>query len=288
MNSMTGYGRGESPGDKPFCVVECTSVNRKNLEVSCQLPRELTSCEIPIRDAVAKRVSRGRVNVSVVLAGPIAEVQPQIDFVLARQVGRELARLKAELALSGTLDVATLLQVPGIIRATRPPQDDLLPVVLNGLNIALDGMCLMREKEGAALAADVKARIATLRETVSQVSGLAPALAVRYRTALMTRIEAAKLEVSVDDSRIAAEVALFAERSDVSEEITRLLSHLDQFSEKLEVVEPSGRALEFLVQEIGRELNTLGAKAGDAQLSRIVVDARVELDKIREQIINLE
>ncbi|MFY8216090.1 MAG: YicC/YloC family endoribonuclease [Chthoniobacterales bacterium] len=288
MKSMTGYGRGESPADNPFCIVECTSVNRKTLEVSCQLPRELTACEIPIRDVVGKRVSRGRVNVAVTLSGPVADAQPQLDFVLARQVARDLARMKAEMALSGSLDVATLLKVPGIIRSVRPPQDDLLPVVINALNAALDGLCAMREKEGASLAQDLRTRIAGLKKTVCDVAALAPQITAHYRVALAARLDAAKLEVPIDESRIAAEVVLFAERSDVTEEVTRLTSHLDQFSEKLAAAEPSGRALEFLCQEMSRELNTLGAKAGDPNLSRIVVDARVELDKIREQILNLE
>lgn len=288
MNSMTGYGRGESPSEKPFCIIECNSVNRKTLEVSCQMPREFMAYEIPIRDAVAKRVSRGRVNVSVVLTGPIGDVQPQIDFVLARQVARDLARMKAEMALSGSLDVATLLQIPGIIRSSRPPQDDLLPVVLNALNVALDGLCVMRAREGTALTEDLKTRIHALRETVSGIAVIAPEITAQYRAALTSRLEAAKLEMPVDEARMAAEVALFAERSDVTEEVTRLFSHLDQFMEKLSSAEPAGRALEFIGQEIGRELNTLGAKAGNPTLSRIVVDARVELDKIREQISNLE
>lgn len=285
---MTGYGRGESPSENPFCIVECTSVNRKTFEVSCQLPRELSACEIPIRDVIAKRVSRGRVNVSVVLTGPVADAQPQIDFVLARQVARELARMKAELALSGSLDVATLLQVPGIVRSVRPLQDNLMPVVLHALNAALDGMCVMRENEGASLAADLRARIAGLKKIVQDVAAMAPQIIAHYRTALSARLDAAKLEVPIDATRIAAEVALFAERSDITEEVTRLNSHLDQFSGKLSSSEPTGRALEFLCQEISRELNTLGAKAGDPALSRIVVDARVELDKIREQTLNLE
>lgn len=288
MNSMTGYGRGESPSENPFCIVECTSVNRKTLEVSCQLPRELTACEIPIRDVVAKRVSRGRINVSVNLTGPIADAQPQIDFVLARQVARDLARMKAEMALSGSLDVATLLRVPGIIRSVRPLQDDLLPVVINALNTALENLCVMRATEGKALAADIKTRTEVLRSMVAEIESRAPQLTAHYRTALLARLDAAKLDVPIDQGRIAAEVALFAERSDISEEVTRLMSHLDQFAEKLAAGEPTGRALEFISQEIGRELNTLGAKAGDAALSRIVVDARVELDKIREQILNLE
>lgn len=264
------------------------SVNRKNLEVACQLPRELSACEIPIRDAVAKRIARGRVSVTVSLTGTTGEGTSVIDFQFARQVGRELARLKAELALSGTLDVATVLQVPGVIRAGKSPQENLLPVVLNALNAALDGLCAMRAKEGGALKADVLGRVDALQKLIADIAEHAPRLTAVYRDALKARIDAANLEAPVDEARLASEVALFAERSDVQEEVTRLRSHLDQFREKLALSEPSGRALEFIVQEIGRELNTLGAKAGDAALSRIVVDARVELDRIREQISNLE
>lgn len=288
MNSMTGYGRGEAPADNPTCVVECTSVNRKTLEVSCQLPREFLSYEIPIREAVAKKVSRGRVNVSLQLSGIASEVAPQVDLALARQVARDLMRMKSELALSGSLDVSTMLQVPGIIRTGRPASVDLLPMVQEALAKALEALCAMRATEGHVLSADLKQRFDHLRRTVESVKALAPGIVVTYRDALSNRLKSANLETVIDPSRLAVEIALFAERSDVTEEITRLLSHLDQCAEKLASSEPCGRALEFLTQEIGRELNTLGAKAGDAALSRIVVDARVDLDKIREQISNLE
>jgi uncharacterized protein (TIGR00255 family) len=228
------------------------------------------------------------VNVSVQFSGAASEIAPQVDFILARQVARDLMRMKSELALSGSLDVSTVLQVPGIIRSGKPATVDFLPMVQDALSKALDALCSMRAREGVALGNDLKERFNHLRNTVESVKSLAPGIVETYRQALSNRLKAANLETSIEPSRLAAEIALFAERSDVTEEITRLLSHLDQCAEKLASREPCGRALEFLTQEIGRELNTLGAKAGNAELSRIVVDARVDLDKIREQISNLE
>ncbi|MGC1481752.1 MAG: YicC/YloC family endoribonuclease [Chthoniobacterales bacterium] len=287
MKSMTGYGRGES-ATAPHLTVECASVNRKSLEVSCQMPRDLSALEPKIRDLVQSRFARGRVNVVVLIPAIASGPATSVDLDFARDLVAQLRSAAAELELSSEPDINRLLSVPGFLRSADTPTDDVWPALHEALNGALDGLAEMRTSEGTALLADLTARLATVEQLHAQLSEQAPRVVVDYRDLLKKRLENADLTVPIDETRLASEIAIFAERSDVSEELTRLGSHFDQFREKLASEEPGGRALEFLTQEIFRELNTLGAKAGDSTLSRLVVDAKVELDKMREQILNVE
>ncbi len=285
---MTGYGRGEAVEAGVRCVVECASVNRKGLEVACQLPRELAALELTLREQVARRIARGRVNVGITLTSTEAAPTAEIDRALARDLLREIRALQGELMLSGDIDINTLLTVPGVIRTAQQTAADQAPVITRALDTALAALAAMRASEGANLGRDLAARLATLRSHRAHMARLAPDIVTRYRAELHARITHAGIHLAADDTRLATEIALFAERCDVSEELTRLDSHFAQFEEKLAAAEPVGRALEFLTQEIYRELNTLGSKAGDSALTRLVVDSKVELDKIREQVLNVE
>ncbi len=291
MISMTGYGRGESTAT-PRCVVECSSVNRKGLEVACQMPRDLSAIEVKIRDVVQRHVARGRIAVVVSFpASATASSTPAttIDVTLARDLVAQLRSLQTELHLPGDPDINALLTVPGILSAPEAATNtDVWPALSEALEAALSALVTMRTTEGTALATDLTTRLGALTDLLAEMTTHAPRVVTTYRELLTKRLDEAALAIPVDEHRLAAEIALFAERSDVSEELTRLASHFEQFREKLTGTEPSGRALEFLTQEIGREFNTLGAKAGDSALSRLVVDAKVELDKMREQILNVE
>lgn len=286
MNSMTGYGRGESTA--PRLVVECASVNRKGLEVSCQMPRELAAIEPKVRELVTARVARGRVNVVVNVPSSTTGPATTVDLDFARDLVRQLREATAELGLTSEPDINRLISIPGFLRTTDAGSTDIWPALQEALTSALDALVAMRAREGAALVNDLTNRLATLVDLHAQLTTQAPRVVSDYRGLLQKRLDEAALAIPVDENRLATEIALFAERSDVSEELTRLASHFDQFREKLTGTEPAGRALEFLTQEIFRELNTLGAKAGDSALSRLVVDAKVELDKMREQILNVE
>ncbi len=288
MKSMTGYGSGEVSASGARCVVECASVNRKGLEVACQLPREFAALEIPIRDAVARLIARGRVNVNVAIAVTDADATIEIDRALARGLLREIRALQRDLSIAGEVDVNALLALPGVIRTPQKNSADYEPLVLRALKPAIEALVAMRAKEGRSLQRDLTRRLAFLRKARARMARHAPEIVKRYRDELRARIARSGVELAIDDSRLATEVALFAERCDVSEELTRLESHFVQLEEKLNAAEPVGRALEFLTQEIYRELNTLGSKAGDSALTRIVVESKVELDKIREQILNVE
>jgi len=288
MNSMTGYGRGEASASGTSCVIECASVNRKGLEVACQMPRELASLEAAIREKVAKFVSRGRVNVSITFNSSAEAARVEIDHTLARNLLREIRALRDELSMSGDIDINTLLSLPGVIRTSQQTAGDLEPLILRALDIALRALATMRAKEGRNLHRDLTKRLGTLRKGRVRASKLASEIVSRYRAELHARLDRSGVHLPIDDTRLATEIALFAERCDVSEELTRLDSHFIQFAEQLDSTEPSGRALEFLTQEIFRELNTLGSKAGDSALTRLVVESKVELDKIREQVLNVE
>ena len=293
MKSMTGHGWAEHASDGHKVSVEISSVNRKQSEVTVVLPRELEVLEAQTRDEVNRRVARGRVSVRVtrhVMDGGESQ-RVALDVPLARQYAREFKKLARELHLSEELTLDTLLRAPGVMQASQEVEDAeaFWPAVSAALTQALDTLVGMREREGKHLAKDLNARIRTMRQAVARVKKLAPQVQVRYRQTLLDRIRAAGLEApQVDADRIQKEVIYFADRSDVSEELTRLEAHFAQYDTVAKSGEPVGRTLDFLAQEMNREINTLGAKANDSQISADVVMLKTELEKFREQVQNVE
>jgi uncharacterized protein (TIGR00255 family) len=288
---MTGYGRGESERGGAKVSVEVNSVNRKQSDIVINLPRELAALEPRIRQAVNERVSRGRTNVVVAFQiTPDASRNLALDRALARSYHDAMRSLQAELAVAGEITIGMILQSPGVLRYAEEgiQPNDVWPTVEEALSSALGELIKMREREGKHLAKDLIHRLKLVRQALKEVRKLHPGVAAKYRTVLRERINKAGLELEPNDERLIKELAFFADRSDVSEELTRLESHLAQFAHHLHKNEPVGRTLEFITQEISRELNTLGAKAGDAEISRRVVACKAEVEKIREQIQNLE
>ncbi len=213
-----------------------------------------------------------------------------LDTALARSYHGAMLALQKELDAPGEITISTILQAPGVMRFSDSSLDpeQAWPSIAQALQLALADLIKMRDREGKHLARDLAQRLKTIRAEIKQVRALFPEVVKKYRTALHERIRKAHLDLAPDDERLLKEVALFADRSDVSEELTRLGSHLAQFTDQLRKDEPVGRTLEFITQEIARELNTLGAKANDAEISKHVVACKAELEKIREQIQNLE
>ena len=292
MKSMTGYGRGECARNGMKFTVELNSVNRKQNDISINLPRELIELEPRIRDEINTRVSRGRLNVVVAFhLGPSKTAQHvEIDRGLAKAYVRAAHQLGKEMKLVEGLTVDTLLKTPGVLKVSEAVIDaeEVWPSVETALQKALDALVKMREKEGRFLREDFLKRLKRCREMVGKIRDLAPEVVKRYQQQLHERIKSAGIELPVDDERLIKEVVFFADRSDISEELTRLESHLQQFEENLEMKEPVGRTLDFLAQEMGREINTIGSKANDATISRLVVESKAELEKIREQVQNIE
>jgi uncharacterized protein (TIGR00255 family) len=288
---MTGYGKGEAALEGFRVCVEIHTINRKQLDVSLNLPRSLQILEPKIRETLHARISRGRLNLSLTLTQTAQCASGScIDFELARVYAREILRLKAELHLSGELSLDTLLRVPGILSNASgevEPGVAWAPVQ-NALNAALDALVAMREQEGRNLAADLTSRLTKLRGIVQEISERSPILTENYRHQLFTRLKAIDKELLPGDERLLKEIAIFADKSDVTEELIRLESHFGQLDKLITQPEPAGRSLDFLVQEIAREFNTLSVKSNDALISQSVVTAKTEIERIREQVQNIE
>jgi uncharacterized protein (TIGR00255 family) len=288
---MTGYGRGEVDHAGAKFSVELNSVNRKQSDIVVNLPRDLTELEPRIRQTINQNISRGRTNVLVCLHhGANGARNLALDTDLARSYHDAMRALQKELGAPGEITIGTILQAPGVMRAPEETfkAEDAWPAVERALDSALAELIKMREREGKHLAKDLIHRLKAMRKTLKEIRALHPEVVKKYRAALLDRIEKADLPIASDDERIVKEATFFADRSDISEELTRLDSHLAQFAHHLRKNEPVGRTLEFITQEIFREVNTLGAKANDAEISQHVVACKAELEKIREQIQNLE
>lgn len=292
MKSMTGYGRGESAQKGLKITVEVSSVNRKQTEIALNLPRDLEVLEAQIRDAINRRVARGRLTVRLsVHAAEEAAGRMRLNTALAKAYAKELRALAKSLRLPDDITLDTLARAPGVLEPDEQIQEaeELWPGTARALETALDTMLKMREREGAWLAKDLKTRVARMKAGVARIQRRAPQVAEHYRGQLLTRIKSAGLEAPVlEDERLLKEVFYFADRSDISEELTRLQSHFAQFDDCVKSKEPVGRTLDFLAQEINREINTLGAKANDSEISREVVTLKAELEKFREQVQNVE
>ncbi len=293
MKSMTGHGRGDCSQDGFKITVELSSVNRKQSEISVNLPRELELLEAQIRDSINRHIARGRMTVRVVFhagAGNLSARQ-HLNVPLAKAYARELAKLAKELKLTGGVTLDQLVRAPGVFQTDEEiaESENFWPAVEKALNKALATLVKMREREGEHLAKDLAERVAIMRRAVKTVQANAPQVAERYRDALITRIKSAGLDTPVaDDDRLIKEVVYFADRSDITEELTRLQSHFQQFDDSLKSREPVGRTLDFLAQEMNREINTIGSKANDSVISREVVTLKTELEKFREQAMNVE
>jgi uncharacterized protein (TIGR00255 family) len=293
MKSMTGYGRGECAQHGFKITAEVSSVNRKQSEVTVNLPRELEVLEAQIRDEVNKVVSRGRLTVRVSMhsADTSAAAQVRVNLPLAKAYAREFQKLSRELKLAEPISVDQLVRCPGVLHPAGEidEAEDLWPAVEKALRTALASLVKMRDREGAHLTKDLLARMNTIKKSCGEVLKRAPEVQIRYREQLLQRIKNAGLEVpALEDERLIKEVVYFADRSDISEELTRLQSHFQQFNDCLKSSEPVGRTLDFLAQEMNREVNTIGAKANDALISKEVVVLKAELERFREQVQNVE
>jgi uncharacterized protein (TIGR00255 family) len=291
MKSMTGYGRGECAQRGFKVTIEVSSVNRKQMEISVNLPRDLEVLEAQIRDQINRRVARGRLTVRVAVHAAEGSSRMRINTSLARLYAKELRALAKSLHLAEAVTLDVLTRAPGVLQAAEAidEAEELWPATEKALDAALDVLLKMREREGAALARDLKSRVTTLRAGVRRVQARAPQAAERYRDQLLGRIKAAGIEApGLDDERLMKEILYFADRSDISEELTRLQSHFQQFDDCVKSTEPVGRTLDFLSQEINREINTIGSKANDGVISREVVLLKAELEKFREQVQNVE
>lgn len=291
MYSMTGYGRGEAFLDGSRIIVELQSINRKQSDIALSMPRSLQALEPKIREKLQTKIARGRLNASIQIETPPTQLgESAINEPLAAAYLAAINRLKDSLQLTGEVTLDLVLKAPGVLQTPTQNLDPeaCWPSLESALQKALEGLLAMRKTEGQNLAADLQSRLNFLIDRSSQIQTRAPEISKNYRAQLLERIRSADFTAPIEEERILREVILFADKSDISEELTRFNSHAIQFAQLLKKNEPVGRTLEFLTQEIARELNTLSTKSNDAQISHWVVQSKAELEKIREQLLNIE
>jgi uncharacterized protein (TIGR00255 family) len=293
IRSMTGFARAEASDAKAVVAVEARSVNHRHLEIAIRLPRALASFEMDARRLVQSRLERGRVDIAVQLssAATASLQQVRVDHGLARVWVGEARALGQELGLEDDVSLTWVLERPGVARLEEAEVADptlAWPTLAQAVNTALDGLVARRAAEGEVLVAELRALHAELDATVAHVAERVPPAMARRTERLRERIRALLADATLDEGRIATEVAVWAERTDITEELVRLRAHLEQFVLTLDKGGPVGRLFDFLIQELNREVNTVGAKADDLELSQAVIAAKGVLEKMREQVQNLE
>lgn len=289
--SMTGYGRAEARGPRLAVSVEARSLNHRFLEIALKLPRGLSAHETELRRRAQGRLARGRLDLGVTIrriAGSSSAVRT--DVALGAEYLRGAQFLGESLALRVDLGVADLFRLPGVVQVEDAPDDELevAPLLKEAAEQALDELVRMRQAEGGSLVADLGVHLDALDTWATALAALLPGVVRRIQERLRARVENLLVEVPADPARLAQEVAMLAARSDVAEEIARLASHVTQFRALLATGGSVGRQLDFLAQEMHREVNTIASKADDGELTARVLEARALVERIREQVQNVE
>lgn len=290
IRSMTGFGAGHGVAASEALDVEVRSVNHKFCEVKVRLPRELGALEPEAVKLVKERLARGGIDVSVRRAGQAGGLAPRVDVALAQAYARAYDELRVGLGLSGAATLADVAGAEGVIRLEERALDleAVRGALRDALATALDALVAMRAREGEALSRDLSGRVDAVEALVARAAALVPQTVEHHRARLADRVQELTRGIALDPARLAQEVALFADRTDVTEEVTRLGSHLAQARALLASGEPAGRKLDFLVQEMHREVNTIGSKSQSAEIAAIVVTAKAEVERMREQVQNVE
>ena len=291
MNSMTGYGSGAAASRALRVEVELGSVNRRQLDVRLSLPRTLAALEPRVHEIIHQRVARGSVSGSVRISDmSAAGRRVRLDIDAAREYVKALRKAAKDLDVPDDITARALITLPDIMRYDTPADDPetVWPLIERALKQAMRGLLAMRCEEGKALQEDLERRIGKLGTRRDRILALAPRVGQRYRARLKARLEDAGLSISGREPELMREVALLADRSDITEELTRLDSHLKQAATKIRQGGRVGRTLDFICQELLREINTIGSKSGDAAISGQVIHFKAELERVREQVQNVE
>ncbi|MFH1996397.1 MAG: YicC/YloC family endoribonuclease [Candidatus Omnitrophota bacterium] len=291
IRSMTGFGRGESRTGRGVITAEIKTVNHKFFEVSCKLPGNIADFEERVKQLVQRKVRRGKVNLSVSCDGVLAGAEEvSLNLPIAKSYYGELAKLKKALRLGGTVSVEDLILFPGVLnyQAKEADLSRQWPKIKQALDRALDKLVSDREKEGRALYRDLTGRANRIKTMLSVVSRRAASSLDDYRKKFADRVRKLTGSQEIDPNRLAMEVAIHAKNCDITEEIIRLKNHLGNFKKTIENNGGVGKKLDFIAQELHREINTIGAKASDFKISNNVINIKSEIEKIREQVKNIE
>lgn len=291
IKSMTGFGRGVSKEEGMEFVAEIKTVNSRYLDAFIKLPRQISYLEDKVRELVSKNVSRGKMDIYVTYENNGDEGNNvSLDEPLAKAYITAAEQLRDKFGLKDDITVSLITRFPDVLKVEKVQQDEesVWRVLKSAIEDALKSLIEMRENEGQGLKKSLLEKAAYIESVLNEIILRAPNVVNEYKAKLENRIKELLDQHAVDESRIAVEVAIFADRCSIDEEIVRLGSHIRQMREALDMEQPVGRKLDFLVQEMNREINTIGSKANDLTITKYVVDVKSEIEKIREQIQNIE
>ena len=289
---MTGFSRCENQNGELTCKVEIRSVNNRFIEINARLPKSLGILELPLKKLIKSKCSRGSFDISVVLerggeSGADLEIKPNLP--LATQYLNAFNKIQKDLGLKGAIDINTILTIRDVVKPEFKKFDETSEAtILATVEKTLTGLIKMREEEGANLEKDIINQVNNIKKLGKSIATRQSTTIHEFQNQLKEKIQALTTGIELDPARIAQETALLADRCDVTEETVRLKSHLEQFNKLVKSSEPQGRKLEFLTQEINREVNTIGSKTIDLEVSKIVIEMKSCLEKIREQLANIE
>lgn len=291
INSMTGYGRAQDTVNGREITAEIRSVNHRYFEVSARVPRAYSYLEEKIKALVQAGMSRGKAEAALtVISAEGSDTEIELNMDAAKGYAEAMEKLADQLGLRNDAGTAAVARMPEVFNVRRavPDEEQLWVDVKSVFDRAMDNFLAMRAAEGKRLLDDIKGRLDDIRARIDEIETQSAPRLDKYRERLAARMQTVLESTDIDESRILLEAALYADRSAIDEETVRLRSHLDQFDAIVQAKEPVGRKLDFLVQEINREVNTIGSKAADYGITAIVVDLKADIEKIREQIQNIE
>ncbi|MGF7057292.1 uncharacterized protein (TIGR00255 family) [Brassicibacter mesophilus] len=292
IRSMTGFGRGENTDSLRSFTVEIKSVNHRYNDIIVKMPKHLNYLEESIKKLIRNKVTRGRVEIYISLEYiSQSDIEVKVDIPLATSYKKAIDVLCNELHIENNINIELLTRFPDVLKTQKreEDEDEIWACLKLAIEDSLNRLISMRIEEGKELANDIILKVKSIESMVKQIEERSPEVVLEYKTKLSNRIkELLEEKYEIDENKLANEVAYFADKCSINEEIVRLYSHINQMVKSLEADVPVGRKLDFLVQEMNREVNTIGSKVGDIDITNKVVDIKSELEKIREQIQNIE
>jgi len=291
MNSMTGYGKAYYRSKKQTIGVEISSVNNRFFECGIRLPRELGGLEPNVKELIGSKVQRGKVNVNIVYED-LGSGLNQLVFnkPLAKEIYSHLKTLKRDHKLSGEIDINHFLNFPEIfkVQKTNNVEEKIWPLLKKTVSQALSELIVMRKKEGANLKKDISNRLKSMLVDINKIEKLSLGTKKQHHDRLVKKLDELLNKKKIDEGRLEEEIAYIAEKSDITEECVRFRSHIKQFQSSLKESGSVGKKMNFILQELNRESNTIGSKAGNTKIAHITVELKEEIEKVREQIQNIE
>ena len=291
IRSMTGFGRGKFENEGREYTVEIKSVNHKYSDISIKLPRQISYLEENVRKEVSKRIARGKIDIFITMQDFSEKGKSiKINKEIAKVYISELRDLANETGISSNIDVIDISKFPEVLNISNEENEEIYWTELSeALNIALDKFVAMREIEGNKICDDFKVRMARIKEKVSNISDFSAGLVEEYIVKLNTRVKELMKTDIIDENRLAQEIVIFSDKSSIQEELTRLDSHISQFLDLVNNANgPIGKKCDFIIQEMNREVNTIGSKANSMDISKGVIELKTEIEDVREQIQNIE